>query len=54
MASVVQGKCPGCKTVLVIPAEWARQSVRCQHCGMVVTAQPSAPQFWSSQAVISE
>jgi hypothetical protein len=43
MASVVQGKCPGCKTVLVIPAEWARQSVRCQHCGMVVTAQPSTP-----------
>ncbi len=32
MAQVVQAKCPHCKNVLRIPAEWADKPMRCKHC----------------------
>ena len=31
---VLQATCPGCKTILRIPAEWANQPIRCKQCGM--------------------
>src|SRR3954466_3387448 len=33
-AQVMQATCPGCKTILRIPAEWANQPIRCKQCGM--------------------
>jgi hypothetical protein len=44
MAQLVQSKCPGCKNVLRIPADWLHQPIRCKHCGLVMQAkQPAAP-----------
>jgi hypothetical protein len=43
MPSVVQARCPGCRKVLRIPAEWLQQTIRCKHCGTAVQAQPPAP-----------
>src|SRR5438132_1208264 len=40
MPEVVQAKCPGCKKVLRIPADWLNQPVKCKHCGMVLQAKP--------------
>src|SRR5947209_19586680 len=42
MSAVVQATCPGCKKTLRIPAEWARQAIRCKHCGAVLNAKSSA------------
>ena len=39
MAAVVQAMCPGCKSVLRIPADWVDQPMRCKHCGMVIQAK---------------
>ncbi|MFN4261172.1 MAG: caspase domain-containing protein [Gemmataceae bacterium] len=36
---IVQARCPGCKNVLRIPAEWVHESMRCKHCGLVFQAQ---------------
>jgi hypothetical protein len=44
MAQLVQSKCPGCKNILRIPADWLHQPIRCKHCGLVMHAkQPAAP-----------
>jgi hypothetical protein len=45
MSAVVQATCPGCKSVLRIPADWLHQAVRCKQCGTVLQArQPAPPQ----------
>jgi hypothetical protein len=41
MAQLVQSKCPGCKNVLRIPADWLQQPIRCKHCGLVMHAKQS-------------
>ena len=38
-AQVVQATCPGCKTVLSIPADWLRQPIKCKNCGTVMQAR---------------
>ena len=35
MTEIVQAVCPGCKTMLRIPAEWAERPMKCKHCGLV-------------------
>lgn len=40
MSAKVRATCPGCQTVLRIPAEWADRSVKCKKCGAVVHGQP--------------
>lgn len=44
MAPPVRATCPGCRSVLKIPAEWADRPVKCKSCGTVVraTATPAA------------
>jgi phage FluMu protein Com len=42
MTQLVQSKCPGCKHVLHIPADWVSQAIRCKHCGLVLQARQSA------------
>jgi hypothetical protein len=42
MNEVVQAKCPGCHTVLRIPAAWLRQAIRCKHCGLVIQTKQAA------------
>lgn len=44
MAPPVRATCPGCRSVLKIPAEWADRPVKCKSCGTVVraTATPVA------------
>ena len=44
MAPPVRATCPGCRSVLKIPAEWADRPVKCKACGAVVraTATPVA------------
>ncbi|HVK15613.1 MAG TPA: caspase family protein [Fimbriiglobus sp.] len=42
MSAKVRATCPGCQTVLRIPAEWADRSVKCKKCGAVVPGQPKA------------
>ena len=41
-AQVVQAICPGCKTVLQIPADWLRQPIKCKVCGTVMQARGPA------------
>lgn len=36
--SVTRGRCPGCQSVLRIPAEWVGQTVRCPRCGATLQA----------------
>jgi hypothetical protein len=46
MSQFVQARCPQCKLVLRIPAEWVYQPMRCKHCGQVFQARqppPAAP-----------
>ncbi len=40
---VVQATCPGCKSVLRLPAEWAGRAVRCKGCGASMQARQTAP-----------
>lgn len=42
MASIVQAKCPGCKKVLRVPADWVHKTMKCRHCGMKLQAKPAA------------
>src|SRR5262245_37950621 len=54
MSQVVQARCPHCRNVLRIPAEWVSRPMRCKYCGQTfqgrapartspaVTAQPAA------------
>ncbi len=39
MSQVVQATCPGCRSVLRIPAAWLDQAFRCKHCGAVIQAR---------------
>ena len=43
MAPPVRATCPGCRSVLKIPAEWADRPVKCKSCGTVVRATTAAP-----------
>jgi hypothetical protein len=43
MPQVVQAACPGCKSVLQIPADWVSQAIRCKACGTVMQAKAPAP-----------
>jgi hypothetical protein len=42
MAQVVQAVCPGCKTVLRVPADWVGQTIRCKSCGTMMQAKGAA------------
>ena len=42
-APVTRGRCPGCQSVLRIPAEWLRQTLRCKRCGATLQAIPKTP-----------
>ena len=42
MPAAIQGKCPGCKKILRIPADWVNQAVHCKHCGMAVQIRPKS------------
>src|SRR5947208_16908711 len=33
VTSNLRGRCPGCKAVVVVPAEWVGRAVRCPACG---------------------
>ncbi len=39
MQPVVQAKCPACKQVLRIPANWVQQTLKCKHCGATIQAR---------------
>src|SRR4051812_32370088 len=41
-ASISRGRCPSCQSVLRIPGEWVRQTVRCKRCGATLQAFPKA------------
>jgi hypothetical protein len=41
MPTTVRATCPGCQTVLRIPADWADRAVKCKKCGAVVRARPT-------------
>jgi hypothetical protein len=48
MTRVVQARCPSCKNVLRIPAEWLTQPMKCKHCLQIfqarsVTGDSAAP-----------
>jgi hypothetical protein len=43
MAQVIQAKCPHCKNVLRMPAEWLGQTMRCKHCRQVFQAGATPP-----------
>jgi hypothetical protein len=53
MSQVVQARCPHCKNLLRIPAEWVHQPMRCKHCGQIFQAvpRPPAPQVAPAPAV---
>src|SRR5580704_12311668 len=42
MPQVVQARCPSCKQVLRIPAEWLYQAMRCKHCRQTFQAKSPA------------
>src|SRR5438309_1552313 len=42
MPQVVQARCPHCKNMLRIPAEWMSQPMKCKHCQQVFQAKPRA------------
>src|SRR5262245_41876447 len=44
MAQIVQAKCPGCKNVLRIPADYLHRPLKCKHCGTVIQARPKPTQ----------
>src|SRR6266700_6432078 len=39
MSQVVQAKCPFCRNVLRIPADWLAQPMRCKFCQQVIQAK---------------
>src|SRR5712692_7289982 len=39
MSANLQATCPGCKSVLRIPADWVNQPIRCKHCGLVMVSK---------------
>ncbi|HWY85126.1 MAG TPA: caspase family protein [Gemmataceae bacterium] len=42
MAQVVQARCPHCKNMLRIPAEWLAGPMKCKHCRQIFQAKPRA------------
>ncbi len=42
MTQVVQAKCPNCKSVLRIPAEWVSQPMKCKRCLQIFQAKPKS------------
>ena len=40
MAQVVQARCPHCKNMLRIPAEWLDKPMKCKHCQQLFQAKP--------------
>lgn len=41
MSATVRATCPGCQTVLRIPADWADRAVKCKKCGAAVRGKPT-------------
>jgi hypothetical protein len=39
MTQTVQTRCPGCQQVLLIPADWKRDALRCKHCHTIFQAR---------------
>src|SRR5262245_56954416 len=56
MAQVVQAKCPHCKTVLRIPAEWVAQPMKCKLCQQIfqAVAKPGAAATPASASVAAK
>jgi hypothetical protein len=50
MTQVVQAKCPKCKNVLRIPADWLGRAMRCKHCGEVFQARAKGSEAASAVA----
>ena len=50
MPATVRATCPGCQTVLRIPADWADRAVKCKKCGAVVRGKPTAKPAPPSEA----
>ena len=42
MSEIVQAKCPNCRNVLRIPAEWVEKPMRCKHCQQSFQARSKA------------
>jgi hypothetical protein len=50
MTQTAQTRCPGCRTILRVPADWMHQPLRCKHChsvfragGEVIGTAPARP-----------
>jgi len=41
MTAPLQGRCPGCKKTVRLPAEAAGKTIRCKQCGMVCEVRPT-------------
>src|SRR5438046_1173241 len=51
---IVQAKCPKCKRVLRIPADWVNQTFQCKHCKTTIQGKPkaaAAPRPQPAQAI---
>ncbi|HET6574248.1 MAG TPA: hypothetical protein VFG68_11630 [Fimbriiglobus sp.] len=53
MPAKVRATCPGCQTVLRIPAAWADRTVKCKKCGAVVRGRPKAEATQSAKPVVA-
>jgi hypothetical protein len=42
--NIVQARCPFCKNMLRIPADWLERPMRCKHCKNIFQAKDRAPQ----------
>ena len=52
MPAKVRATCPGCQTVLRIPADWADRPVKCKKCGAVMQGKPAARPAAPSAATV--
>lgn len=43
MKEIIRVKCPSCKQLLSIPAEWAERAIKCKHCGHAMQAKRRSP-----------
>src|SRR4051812_32483753 len=40
MSSAIKVRCPGCRNLLRIPADWLDRPIQCKHCSKRFRAQP--------------
>src|SRR5262245_66358500 len=53
MTQVVQARCPHCRNLLRIPAEWLDRPMRCKHCRQVFQARDKAPAIAAGPAAMA-